>query len=81
MYSFKFRASNVVGYSPFSVYTRVGFGARVLSPATLDTDLQQAGPNYLTLVWSMVADADLPTLGYSLQLLDDEDIWQEVFNA
>lgn len=63
------------------MYTRVGFGARVLSPATLDTDLQQAGPNYLTLVWSMVADADLPTLGYSLQLLDDEDIWQEVFNA
>jgi hypothetical protein len=32
-------------------------------------------------VWSLVADDDLPTLGYSLELLNDEDIWQEVFNA
>jgi hypothetical protein len=63
------------------VFTRVGFGARVLSPTNLTTDLQQAGPNYLTLVWSLVADDDLPTLGYSLELLNDEDIWQEVFNA
>jgi hypothetical protein len=33
------------------------------------------------LVWSEVADADLPTLGYSLELLNDDDIWDEVFSA
>ena len=81
VYSFKFRAANVVGYSPFSVLTRVGFGQRVSSPSTLGADLEQAGANYVTLVWSEVADADLPTLGYSLELLNDEDIWQEVFDA
>lgn len=76
IYSFKFRAANVVGYSPFSVLTRVGFGERVLSPSTLGADLEQAGASFVTLVWSEVADADLPTLGYSVEMLNDEDIWQ-----
>jgi len=39
IYTFKFRAANVVGFSEFSLLTRVGFGATVLSPATLDADL------------------------------------------
>ena len=33
------------------------------------------------MVWSEVADADLPTLGYSLELLNDDDIWDEVFSG
>lgn len=40
VYSFKFRAANIVGYSPFSIFTRIGFGSVVLSPATLSADLQ-----------------------------------------
>jgi len=42
----------------------------------MGADLEQAGASFFALVWSEVADADLPTLGYSVELLNDEDNWQ-----
>lgn len=53
----------------------------MLAPATLSANLNLAGATYLNLVWQVVVDSDLPTLGHSLELLQDNDIWTEVFNA
>ena len=35
IYSFRFRARNVIGLSEFSNVLRVGFGAKVLAPTTV----------------------------------------------
>ena len=68
IYTFKFRSENSVGYSDFSLLTRVGFGKRVIAPL-LSYDVEQAAATHLTLTWSKVPDAELITLGYSLELL------------
>jgi hypothetical protein len=66
-YTFKFRAVNAVGKSAFSEVIRVGLGIQVLPPSTLSADLDKAGPTFLKLVWAKVVDADIPTLGYTLE--------------
>jgi len=81
IYTFKFRAANSVGYSGFSKFTRVGLGKQSLSPQDLQSDVEQNGPSYIQLNWSFVPDSDLPTLGYLVEFLDDDDIWKVVFDA
>jgi hypothetical protein len=56
-------------------------GAQQSAPATLDADLELCGPTYLNLVWSSVEDNDLETLGYSLEQLQDDDTWLQVYDA
>ena len=80
LYSFQFRARNLIGYSDFSEITRVGFGAQILPPSNVQTDLTKTGPNYITINWSIVQDADLPTLGYSVEMLTGNH-WTEVYSA
>jgi len=81
IYTFKFRASNSVGYSSFSKLTRIGLGMQSGAPLNLASDLTLNGPTYVQLNWDEVPDSDLPTLGYQVEFLDDDDIWKIVFNA
>jgi hypothetical protein len=67
IYTFKFRAVNSVGKSLFSEVIRIGLGVKVLAPSTLSGDLEKAGPTFLKLDWTKVVDADIPTLGYTLE--------------
>lgn len=69
IYTFRFRAVNDVGNSEYSEYLRVGLGNQVGQPQNLAADLSATGPNYITLEWDPVADADLDTLGYIVQML------------
>jgi len=52
IYTFRFRAKNIIGYSPYSEVLRVGYGDRVAAPTTVDADLTKTGPNYITLTWN-----------------------------
>jgi hypothetical protein len=81
IYTFKFRAANSVGYSEFSQFTRVGLGKQSESPTSLSSDTTQDGPTFLQLNWSLVPDSDLPTLGYSVEFFDDDDLWKTIFDA
>jgi len=47
----------------------------------LASDVEQNGMTYVQLNWSEVVDSDLYTLGYSVESLDDDDVWKEVFDA
>lgn len=69
IYTFIFRAKNIIGYSPYSEVLRVGFGKQVLAPTTVSSDLALTGPNYITLTWNQVPDDNLPTRGYVVQML------------
>ena len=61
IYTFKFRAKNILGYSEFSDVLRVGFGNKILPPSSISADLVHTGPNYITIKWTQVASGDLPT--------------------
>ncbi len=69
IYTFEFRAKNIIGYSPFSEVLRVGFGKRVLAPTTVTADLTLTGPNYITITWNQVPDDNLATRGYIVEML------------
>jgi len=69
IYSFKFRAGNAIGYSEFSDLLRVGLDDTVLAPASLTANVAATGPNYISIQWSAVPDANLPTLGYTVEML------------
>ena len=56
-------------------------GKQSLAPLNLASDVEQNGATYVQLNWSEVVDSDLPTLGYSVEFLDDDDVWKEVFDA
>ena len=43
--------------------------------------MEKCGPTYVNLQWSKVADSDLTTLGYLVEKLNDDDTWEQVFNA
>lgn len=47
----------------------------------MSADLELATATSLSLVWDMVADDDLVTEGYFLEMLLDDDTWSEVFSA
>lgn len=81
IYSFKFRARNLIGWSDFSELLRVGVGNQVLPPSQLTGDIYQATATTLTLNWSIVQDADLVTNGYWLEMQNDDDTWSQVFEA
>jgi hypothetical protein len=80
IYTFRFRAKNIVDYSPYSQVVRVGFGAKILPPASVTSVLSLTGPNYISIAWTAVPDANLPTQGYVVQMLEGNN-WIEVYNA
>jgi len=70
IYTFRFKATNIIGDSAYSEYLRVGLGDQVAKPTNLAFDESQTGSTYIHLTWDQVADDDLPTLGYILQMLE-----------
>ena len=69
IYTFKFRSANTVGWSDYTDYLRVGLGDQVLPPQNLQANLTLASGTSLVMLWDEVADADLITEGYKLELL------------
>lgn len=69
IYTFKFRSSNTVGWSDYTQLLRVGLGDQVLAPANLMSNLTLATATSLVLEWDEVADDELITDGYSLEML------------
>lgn len=54
IYQLKFRAKNVIGYSPFSKVLRVALSTKIPAPVNLRADLTNTGSNYITIQWDMV---------------------------
>lgn len=80
LYQLKFRARNLIGYSPFSPVLRVALSTKIPAPVNLRADLPNTGPNYITIQWNQVVYPELPTTGYTVEMLIDS-IWTEVKNA
>ena len=80
VYGFKFRATNGAGASEFSEVLRVALGSRQSAPANLSSDHSQNGASFVHVQWDRV-NGELDTEGYSLEYLQDDDTWLEVFDA
>jgi titin len=87
-YSFRFRASNAVGDSPYSGILRVGLGAEPAAVTGLAADLAATGPTFLAMTWPAVttgaggAALALPVQGYVVQMIDPlTDEWADVLDA
>lgn len=59
---------------------RVALSTKIPSPKNLQADLKNTGANYITIKWDMVVYPELPTLGYTIDMLIDSQ-WIEVKNA
>lgn len=46
----------------------------------MTANYEKTGPNYITLEWASVADDDLVTLGYVVQMLDGT-VWNNIYDA
>lgn len=68
IYTFRFRSRNQVGWGVWSDFLRVGFGNQVLAPQNLNANLELGTATSITLEWDMVADADLVTDGYAVEM-------------
>lgn len=80
IYQLKFRAKNLIGYSPFSPVLRVALSTQIPAPTNLRAVLANTGPNYITIAWDAVVYAERPTMGYTVEMLIDS-LWIEVKNA
>lgn len=80
IYQLKFRAKNIIGYSPFSAVLRVALSTKIPSPANLRADLTNTGASYITIAWDSVVYTERPTMGYTVEMLIDS-VWTEVRNA
>lgn len=47
----------------------------------MQSDPERCGANFVYIQWDRIEDGDLPTLGYTLEVLQDDETWLEVFNA
>jgi hypothetical protein len=80
-YSFKFRSSNSIGFSQFTELLRVSLSDEVSAPQNLKANLALTTANSITLVWDRVADAQIATQGYLLEMLQEDDTWALVFDG
>jgi hypothetical protein len=80
IYQLKFRAKNVIGYSPFSQVLRVSLSQKIPAPINLRAVLENTGASYITFAWDMVVYPEQPTQGYTVEMLIDSQ-WIEVKNA
>lgn len=71
---------NAIGYSPFSPVLRVALSTKIPAPTNLRSNLENTGPNYITIEWDPVVYPERPTMGYIVELLVDS-LWLEVKNA
>lgn len=80
IYQLKFRAKNVIGYSPYSLVLRVSLSQKIPAPTNLRAILENTGATYITFAWDMVVYPEQPTQGYTVEMLIDSQ-WIEVKNA
>jgi hypothetical protein len=69
IYTFKFRSANTVGWSDNTELLRVGLSDIVAAPENLASNFTLATATTLVMTWDEVADDELITDGYSLELL------------
>jgi hypothetical protein len=60
IYTFKYRAINVVGASPFSDETRIAAASPPAKPAAPTRALILQGKNQITVLWSQSANTEIP---------------------
>jgi hypothetical protein len=59
----------------------VALANRIAAPEGISADLDLFTATSVNIQWREVPDADLPTQGYFVEQLSDEDKWLRVFDA
>lgn len=74
LYRVRWTVQNAIDTSEVSEALRLGFDSQAETPTNLALDIKNSGPGQIALTWDAASDGNLPILGYTLQMRDNEFI-------
>jgi large repetitive protein len=74
LYRVRWAVENEIDSSEVSEALRLGFDSQAETPTNLALDINNSGPGKISLTWNAASAGNLPILGYTLQMRDNEFI-------
>lgn len=81
VYTFKFIANNIVGYSSFSSEVRYAAASPPAKPSTPTKDLSNSTKTSITVKWSQSASTEVPIQGYRLYMSNGTDVYSLIYDG
>jgi hypothetical protein len=81
IYTFKFRAVNVIDPSNFSPETRIAAASPPSKPATPTRALILNSKTQITVLWSQSANNEIPIQGYRLYMSSGTGVYTMIYNG